>query len=131
MTGGGLADRISATPGASEYFLGGVVTYTKAMKIALLGVPPELQPVSREMAQAMAIAVRRKTNATYGIAITGNAGPTADEGDAPIGQVYVGLADVGGATVAERQFLGDRPRIRAFTAQMALDLLRKHISKSF
>jgi nicotinamide-nucleotide amidase len=131
MTGGGLADRISATPGASEYFVGGVVTYTKAMKISLLGVPPEFQPVSREMAQAMAIAVRRKTGATYGVAITGNAGPTADEGDAPVGQVYVAVADASGATVAERQFLGDRPRIRAFTGQMALDLLRRHISKSF
>jgi nicotinamide-nucleotide amidase len=129
MTGGGLADRISSTPGSSEYFLGGVVTYTKATKIALLGVPPEFQPVSREMAQAMATAVRRKTGATYGISITGNAGPTADEGDAPVGMVYVGLADANGAQVAERQFLGDRPRIRAFTGQMALDLLRRHISK--
>jgi nicotinamide-nucleotide amidase len=131
MTGGGLADRISAAPGASEYFLGGVVTYTKAMKIALLGVPPEFQPVSREMAQAMAMGIRRKTGATYGISITGNAGPTADEGDAPVGHVYVGLADASGTEVAERQFLGDRARIRAFTGQMALDLLRKHISKSF
>jgi nicotinamide-nucleotide amidase len=131
MTGGGLAERISATPGASEYFLGGVVTYTKAMKVALLGVPPEFQPVSKEMAQAMAVAIRRKTNSTYGISITGNAGPTADEGDAPVGQVYVGLADASGAQVAERQFLGDRPRIRSFTGQMALDLLRRHISKSF
>jgi nicotinamide-nucleotide amidase len=129
MTGGGLADRISSTPGSSDYFLGGVVTYTKAMKVSLLGVPPEFQPVSKEMAQAMAAAVRRKTGATYGISITGNAGPTVDEGDAPVGMVYVGLADANGAVVAERQFLGDRPRVRAFTGQMALDLLRKHISK--
>lgn len=129
MTGGGLADRISSTPGSSEYFVGGVVTYTKQMKVNLLGVPPEFQPVSREMAQAMAIAVRRKTGATFGISITGNAGPTADEGDAPVGMVYVGVADVNGAHVTERQFLGDRLRIRAFTGQMALDLLRRHISK--
>jgi nicotinamide-nucleotide amidase len=79
----------------------------------------------------MATAVRRKTGATYGISITGNAGPTADEGDAPVGMVYVGLADASSATVTDRQFLGDRPRIRAFTGQMALDLLRRHISKSF
>jgi len=77
----------------------------------------------------MAIAVRRNTGATYGISITGNAGPTADEGDAPVGQVYVGLADANGAHVFERQFLGDRPRIRAFTGQMALDVLRRHISQ--
>ncbi len=127
MTGGGLADRVSSTPGSSEYFVGGVVTYTKALKIGLLGVPAELPAVSREMAQAMAIGVRRMTGATYGISITGNAGPTVDEGDAPVGQVYVGLADANGATVAERQFLGDRLRIRAFTGQMALDMLRRHL----
>jgi nicotinamide-nucleotide amidase len=129
MTGGGLADRMSAVPGSSEYFVGGVVTYTRQMKIELLGVPPEFQPVSREMAEAMSINVRRKTGATYGISITGNAGPTADEGDAPVGLVFVGLADANGARVLERQFVADRPRIRAFTGQMALDLLRRHISQ--
>jgi nicotinamide-nucleotide amidase len=129
MTGGGLAERISATPGSSEYFMGGFVTYTKQMKIDLLGVPPEFQPVSREMALAMATAARRKTGATYALSITGNAGPTADEGEAPVGLVYVGLADALGTIAMERQFVADRARIRAFTGQMALDLLRKRILK--
>lgn len=129
MTGGGLAERISSVPGSSEYFLGGFITYTKQMKVDLLAAPIEFQPVSREMAQAMAIAARRKTGATYGVSITGNAGPTADDGDAPVGMVYVGIADAGGTHVYDRQFLGDRARIRAFTGQMALDNLRRRISK--
>jgi nicotinamide-nucleotide amidase len=129
MTGGGLAERITSVPGSSEYFLGGFITYTKQMKVDLLAAPVEFQPVSREMAQAMAIAARRKTGATYGVSITGNAGPTADDGDAPVGMVYVGIADAGGTHVYDRQFLGDRARIRAFTGQMALDHLRRRISK--
>jgi nicotinamide-nucleotide amidase len=129
MTGGGLAERISSVPGSSEYFLGGFITYTKQMKMDLLAAPAEFQPVSKEMAQAMAIAARRKTGATYGISITGNAGPTADDGDAPVGMTYVGIADGAGTHVYDRQFLGDRARIRAFTGQMALDHLRRRISK--
>ncbi len=129
MTGGGLAERITKVPGSSEYFLGGFVTYTKKMKVDLLGVPSEFEPVSAEMAQAMAIAVRQKTGATYAISITGNAGPAADKGEAPVGMVYVGLADPRGTVSMDRQFVADRDRIRAFTSQMALDLLRKRLSK--
>jgi len=77
----------------------------------------------------MATAARRKTGATYALSITGNAGPTADEGEAPVGLVYVGLADALGTIAMERQFVADRARIRAFTGQMALDLLRKRILK--
>jgi nicotinamide-nucleotide amidase len=129
MTGGGLAERISSVPGSSEYFLGGFVTYTKQMKVDMLAVPVEFKAVSKEMAQAMAVAARRKTGATYGISITGNAGPTVDEGDAPVGMTYVGISDAGGTHVYDRQFIGDRARIRAFTGQMALDHLRRRISK--
>ena len=132
MTGGGLADRLSSVPGSSQWFLGGFVTYTKQMKVAILGVPPatidQHGPVSRETAEAMAIAVREKTGSTYGISITGNAGPTTDGEQAPVGMVYVGVADDRGTAVFERQFIGDRPRIRAFAGQMALDILRRRIS---
>lgn len=129
MTGGGLAERLSSVPGSSDYFLGGFVTYTKQMKVDLLGVPPEFAAVSREMAQAMAVGARRKTGATYGISVTGNAGPAVDEGEAPVGMAYVGIADADGTHVYDRQFVGDRARIRAFTSQMALDNLRQRISK--
>jgi len=132
MTGGGLADRLSSVPGSSAWFPGGFVTYTKRMKVEILGVPEDtitrFGPVSRETAEAMAVAVRTKLNSTYGLSITGNAGPTTDGEEAPVGMVYIGIADNRGTAVFDRQFLGDRPRIRAFAAQMALDILRRRIS---
>jgi nicotinamide-nucleotide amidase len=131
-TAGGLADRITGVPGASDYFLGGFITYNQAMKVELLGLDAELLksagPVSKETAEAMAQGARRRTNATYALSITGNAGPTTDGQQAPVGMVYIGLASPAGITSTHRQFLGDRPRIRAFAAQLALDFLRRQIS---
>ena len=130
-TGGGLAERLTSVAGSSAYFLGGLITYTKKMKIDLLGVAPEtietFGPVSSETARAMANQIRRKTGATYGISITGNAGPTSDGDQAPIGMVYVAVADPKETVVLDRQFIGDRARIRSFAGQMALDLLRRRI----
>ena len=132
-TGGGLAERLTSVPGSSAYFLGGFVTYNKRMKVDLLGVPEEIidqfGAVSRETAQAMAAAVRRKTGATYGLSITGNAGPATDGDQAPVGMVYCGLADALGTIVVDRQFVADRARVRQFAGQMALDMLRKRIPK--
>jgi nicotinamide-nucleotide amidase len=131
-TAGGLADRITSIPGASDYFVGGFITYTKAMKTELLGIDPELLqrcgPVSKEIAEAMALGAKRRTGATYAISITGNAGPTTDGVEAPVGTVYIGLAGPAGVQTTHRQFLGDRARIRAFAGQMALDFLRRHLS---
>jgi len=132
MTGGALADRLSSVPGSSAWFPGGFVTYTKQMKAQVLGVSQEtldrFGAVSRQTAEAMAEAVRAKTGATYGVSVTGNAGPTTDGTEAPVGMVYIGIADARGTAVFERQFLGDRPRIRSFAAQMALDVLRRRVT---
>ena len=128
-TGGLLGDRITSVPGSSDYFLGGFITYTKRMKTELLGVSEQLLEefgaVSREAAEAMALGVRRRTGSTYALSITGVAGPDAGGEKAPVGTVYVGLADAAGCHVGHRQFLGDRARVRAFGTQMALDLLRR------
>ena len=135
-TGGGLSDRFSMVPGASKYFLGSIVTYSGALKTELLGVSPELLrafgPVSREVAEAMAIGARARTGATYSISLTGNAGPTSDApgaaGEAPVGHFYVGIATPHETTVTHRVWpTADRPRVRAFAAQMALDLLNKKL----
>jgi nicotinamide-nucleotide amidase len=75
----------------------------------------------------MAQGARRRTGATYAISITGNAGPTTDGAQAPVGMVCVGLASPAGVTSVQRQFLGDRARIRAFASQMALDFLRRSL----
>jgi nicotinamide-nucleotide amidase len=132
VTAGGLADRISAVPGASDYFVGGFITYARSAKTEMLGVDPELLqrfgPVSKEVAEAMAQGARRRTNATYALALTGNAGPATDGDQAPVGMVFIGLASPSGVISTHRQFLGDRPRIRAFAAQIALDFLRRNIA---
>jgi nicotinamide-nucleotide amidase len=131
-TGGMLGERFTSAPGSSEYFAGGFITYNNAMKAELLGVPPELLkekgPVSREVAEAMAIGARRRTGSTYALSITGVAGPGGDSDQIPKGTMYVGLADATGAHVTHRQYLGDRQRIRTFVVQLALDTLRRRIT---
>ena len=130
MTGGALAERITSVPGSSAYFLGGFLTYTNAMKSALLDVPAEtlhrFGAVSRETAEAMANGARLRTGATYAISVTGNAGPDTSE-DKPAGTAYIGLAGPNGCEVTHRQFLGDRLRNRSFAVQLALDLLRRRL----
>lgn len=130
-TGGLLAERITSIPGSSDYFTGGFITYSKKMKTDLLGVSPQLLEahgaVSKEAAEAMAIGARKRTGATFALSITGVAGPDSGGEAAPVGTVFVGLADDSGCRVAHRQFLGDRNRIRQFSAQMALDLLRRRL----
>jgi nicotinamide-nucleotide amidase len=130
-TGGMLGERITSVPGSSDYFAGGFITYTNAMKTELLGVPADLLSehgaVSREVAEAMAVGARRRTNADYALSITGAAGPDSGDERVPVGSMWVGLADAAGVIALHRQFLGDRQRIRTFVVQMALDLLRRRI----
>jgi nicotinamide-nucleotide amidase len=130
-TGGLLAQRITTVPGSSNYFLGGFITYTRKMKTELLGVSEELLEsqgaISKETAEAMAIGARRRTGSTFALSITCEAGPDSSE-NVPVGTAYVALADATNCQVVHRQFLGDRTRIRVFTTQMALDMLRKKCS---
>ena len=130
-TGGLLAERITSVPGSGDYFVGGLVTYTKQMKTEFLGVDAALLEqcgaVNRETAEAMALGVRQRTGSSYALSITGVAGPGQGGETAPVGTVYVGLADGDGARVAHRQFLGDRDRVRQFSVQMALEMLRRRL----
>jgi nicotinamide-nucleotide amidase len=129
-TGGMLGERFTSVPGSSEYFAGGFITYTDAMKMDLLGVPPEtleqFGAVSEQTAAAMAAAARLRAKSTYALAISGEAGP--DASGAPVGTMYVAVADEVGTQVAHRQYLGDRQRVRTFVCQLALDLLRRRMS---
>jgi nicotinamide-nucleotide amidase len=131
-TGGMLGERFTSVPGSSDYFAGGFITYNNAMKTELLGVSLEILEehgaVSKETAEAMATGARRRTNSTYALSITGEAGPNPGSEAAPVGTVYVGIADAAGVHVAHRQFFGDRQRIRIFTCQMALDVLRRRMT---
>ncbi len=131
-TGGMLGERFTSVSGSSDYFVGGFITYTNEMKIALLGVAPEILAqhgaVSKETAEAMAAGARRRTNSTYALSITGIAGPDSGGEADPVGTTYMAIADAAGAQVLKRQFLGDRTRIRNWAAQLALDLLRRRIT---
>lgn len=135
-TGGLLAERLTAVPGSSRYFLGGAVVYADRLKTTFAEVPEEMVrtegPVSGAVARAMAEGIRRRTGASVGVGITGIAGPGpgvgADEGK-PIGLVYVGIsfADEAKAKVVELNLTGDRERIRLWASQHALELLRRSL----
>lgn len=131
-TGGLLGERFTSIAGSSDYFVGGFITYTNELKIELLGVTPEILAdhgaVSKETAEAMAIGARRRANSTYALSITGVAGPEGGSEAKPVGTTFIGLASLEGVQVLQRQFIGDRNRIRMFASQMALDLLRRRLT---
>jgi nicotinamide-nucleotide amidase len=124
-TGGLLGERLTSVPGSSDYFLGGFLVYTQAMKKALLDVDDE--PVSAPAAEALAAGALRRTGATWALSVTGIAGPGGGQDDRPVGTVFIGLAGPGGACSLPSRFLGDRARVRALAAQTALDLLRRKL----
>jgi nicotinamide-nucleotide amidase len=132
-TGGMVGQRITSIAGSSDYFVGGFVTYTDGMKTDLLGVDAALisqhTAVSKEVAAAMAEGARARTGSTFAISITGEAGPESSTG-APVGTIFVGFAGPDGQPEALRFAMpGDRPRIRGFATQAALDLLRRRLLK--
>ena len=128
-TGGLLGARITAVPGASSVFIGGVVAYDDVVKSGTLDVSPELLEqygaVSEQVVSAMAEGVQRQFAVDAALAITGIAGPTGGTADKPVGTVWL-AARLGARTRAlKRIFPGDRGEIRARSAQAALDLLRR------
>ena len=129
-TGGLLAERLTRIPGSSSYFLGGVVSYSNALKSAWVDVPTEIievrGAVSAEVAMALADGIRRRTGATLGAGITGIAGPAGGSPEKPVGTVHVALADAAGSKQRSLFFPGDRDRIRWMATQTALDLVRRY-----
>ncbi len=124
-----LGDRITSVAGSSDYFVGGFLVYTDAMKTHLLGVDPQLlarhTSVSEECAKAMAAGARNRTGSTYAVSVTGEAGPESQSG-APVGTVIIGFAAPDAEPQAMRYVLfGDRNGVRARAAQWALDDLRR------
>ena len=95
-TGGQLASTITAIPGASKYFKGGMVTYATEAKIAILGIDKAIitknSVVSAEVAEAMATKVKQLYQSDYAVSTTGNAGPTKGDADAEVGTVFIGIA---------------------------------------
>ena len=126
-TAGLLGGRITSVPKSSDYFLGGFLAYSDRMKSTLLGVPAEMlsahAAVSEPVAKAMAEGARERTGSDYALSITGYAGPDGDK----VGLVFIGLATPNGSEVRRVQLPGDRERVRAFSTNTALDLLRRNL----
>jgi nicotinamide-nucleotide amidase len=128
-TGGLVAQQLTEVPGASDYFLGGVVSYSNEAKQSLLGVPEELLEqhgaVSEPVARAMAEGVRQRFGADLGVATTGISGPSGGTAQKPVGLVHVALAQDSGTHADHFVFPLDRTRHRQLTAQVALDWVRR------
>lgn len=128
LTGGLVAAALTAVPGSSAAFRGGVVCYATDLKAALLGVPSDLLDrhgaVHPEVASAMAEGASRRLVATFGAATTGVAGPDPADGQ-PVGTVYIAVSAGPGTTTEVRSLTlaGDRQQIRAATVAQVLDLL--------
>lgn len=123
LTGGLVGSRISDAPGSSEIFRGSIVSYASEVKRSILGVTAE-RVVSGECAMQMAEGARRVLGADVGLAVTGVAGPTEQEGR-PVGTVYFGLALPGSEPEAvEVRLPGDRLRVRQFSTITLLNLAR-------
>ncbi len=123
LTGGLIASRLVNVVGASNWFRGGVVSYASDVKYDVLGVP-EGPVVSGPAAEAMADGVRHLLKSDVGLSVTGVAGPEEQEGQ-PAGTVFVGLSLGDHVTHAALHLPGDRPRVRAYSAISALDVLRR------
>jgi len=130
-TGGLLAERFTSIAGSSRYFLGGTVVYSNAMKTELAGVPSDMierhGAVSREVAAALAEGIRYRCESTLGVGITGVAGPGGGSTEKPVGLVFHAVASDSGTEVIQRNYPGDRKRIRRFASTMALDMVRRKL----
>ncbi|MBD2486077.1 competence/damage-inducible protein A [Aulosira sp. FACHB-615] len=135
-TGGGLGQMFTEIAGSSDYFWGGVISYDNSAKVRLLGVNPEdlekFGAVSPVVAAQMAMGVKSRLETSWGLSITGIAGPGGGTETKPVGLVYIGLAGPNNEVKSFEQRFGtmrDRNFIRHLSACTALDLLRRQLLK--
>ncbi len=133
-TGGLLGQKLTATAGSSGYFMGGIISYDNTVKRRLLGVNrrtlDKLGAVSEKVAKQMAQGVRKKLRTSWGISITGIAGPDGGSEEKPVGLVYIGLSGADGTKLAWEYRFGEhrnREGIRYLSACNALDQLRRYL----
>ena len=134
LTGGKIAQILSAVPGASHYFKGSVVSYATETKISVLGLSEELikehSAVSAEVAKEMAIAIKRIMKTDYAIATTGNAGPSKGDSNAEIGTVFIALATPDEVKVEEFDFGQPRDKVIDRAVNKSLEMVQKEILKN-
>src|SRR5262249_8422794 len=130
-TGGLVAELLTSVPGASRSFLGGVVAYANEVKTELVAVDRALfeqhGAVSEEVARAMAEGVRRRLGASYGVGVTGIAGPDGGTPDKPVGLVHWAVADDSQTSSKHAVFSGSREQIRRRAAWAVLALVRRSL----
>lgn len=130
-SGGLICHRLTNISGSSDYFQGGVVTYSNQAKMDLLGVAPgaleQHGAVSPETAAAMARGAQKLFRADYGLSVTGIAGPTGGTPTKPVGLVFMGLAGPKSVETRRCQFPGDRDMVNALAGENALDWLRREL----
>lgn len=127
LTGGGIGGLLTAVPGASAVYKGGIISYVDEVKRGVLGVPDEVLKtcgaVSEPVARQMALGARRVLHADIAVSVTGLAGPTGDEFGNAVGTVFIGYADEQNTLVKECHFSGDREAVRRQTIEAALQLI--------
>jgi nicotinamide-nucleotide amidase len=127
-TGGMIGERVTAVPGSSAVFVGGIIAYGNGVKTGQLGVAEDLLKehgaVSEAVVRAMVEGVVRRFGVEAGLSVTGIAGPDGGTAEKPVGTVWLGASLDGTVRTLRRRMLGDRQEIRARSAQAALDLLR-------
>ena len=133
-TGGLVGGAITAVPGASDFFMGGVISYANSAKRALLGVSEETLSrhgaVSAECAAEMAAGACNALNADFAVSTTGIAGPGGATPDKPVGLVYIAAAKRGReATVKRNLFSGNRDEVRAAAVETALSMLLSELKR--
>jgi nicotinamide-nucleotide amidase len=134
VTGGGVAARIVRVPGASDWFRGGLVTYTTSVKLALGGVDPVVLerdgPVAESTVGQLAASARERLGADVGLAVVGVAGPT-EQGGQPVGTCCLGVALLGWVVQTCTMRVPDRTRaeVQKFAASAALDYLRRRLAE--
>ena len=134
LTGGSIARLFTEHAGSSDVFLASAVTYSNESKISLLGVRADtieqFGAVSEETCTEMAHGIRRRVNATYGVATTGIAGPGGGSPQKPVGLVFLGVAWEGGSQIKRVMYAGDRAVIRDRAAHGALWLLHDRLART-
>jgi PncC family amidohydrolase len=126
-TGGLVNDRITDVPGSSDYFEGGIITYSNESKAKHLGIPLDYVKrygaVSPQVARRMAQGVRKTFNTTFGLSTTGVAGPTGGTKRSPIGRVFIGIASRRRTWVRQEDSKGSRREIKEKAAEKSLEFL--------
>lgn len=134
-SGGKVGDWITEVPGSSDYYLGGVISYSNDAKFRVLGVDRKTLDakgaVSEEVALQMSEGARKALAADIGIGITGIAGPSGGTQSKPVGLVFIAVSSSKGSVCVENHFRGSRSQVKEQAAEKALQMLKEFITQTY